>query len=657
MSAGKILNTSNALYSNIVRALSGDLVTTQLRNLLGGSDTALQPGGVVIADAVSFSSSWTAIQGIAINATNWFAIDTTALRKYDLTGTLLTTSSTPFAGMPAGLDHCGDGFADNSFLYVPISNYVSATQTATTKVLAKFNVSDLSLHSYFDLSAIPSDFNASGVCLSPDSAEFLCTSYNTTDADIDSTTKIWRFAVSDGSYIGQHTLGSRVRGAQGIAYKPNANAIYITSWVSPNSRINTYDATAFSLLQILDPSNINSNDEIEGVICYQNEIYTHKINGGPLKLFRNMCIPANLTTGDPAQFLNAAQIGDAGTVMIHWRPMTLPTLQTVFDNQTNANTWETWCNNTGILSWRVTATTPRCDYTGIVAGTEYIIAMTWSKSGSNVDIKLGVNGIYHSSATQAFTAVPTNGLWLGGGNASNSQADAVFSDVLVFDKALSDSELLDSYTNFSGFYDAGGATTATVSYDIGQIDFAVSASALAPGSSASIAYDIGEIAFSASGIVTAPSVQASAAYDIGEITFSVSANAIPTGNVAIISYDIGAIGFDIAASSTVPIIQAALAFDIGAIDFAISGDVDAPVISANIGYDIGAVSFSVSANALEPTPVDIQASVSYDIGAIAFSITAIATSGQSLRGVGYGVQFTEPSRGFTFTEPPRGVQF
>jgi hypothetical protein len=453
MASGKKLSAVHPLYPNIVRALSGDLVTCQMRDLIGSTDTPVQTGGVVVADPVPFTTTWTAIQGIARNSTNWFAIDTFAIRRYDLTGALLNTNSTPFTGLPSGLNHCGDGFADENYLYIAIAQWVSATQTAPKKVIAKYNVSDLSLHSFFDLSALPEDFSASGVCPSPDNSELWVVSYNTTDADSDSTTKIWRFSASDGAYLGQHTLGARVRGAQGIAYRPNANAVYITSWVSPNSRINVYHADSFALLQVIDPSNIGSGDEIEGVICWQNKIYTHKINGRPLQLSENMAIPASLVTGDPAHFLSAAQMGDAGTVLMRWRPATLPSLQTVFDNQTNANTWESWCSSAGVLSWRITATTPRCDYTGIVAGNEYIIAQTWSKSGTTVEIKLAVNGLYRSTATQNWTAIPTGGLWLGGGNASNAQADAEFRDVLVFNKVLSDAEIADAYNGFSGFYD------------------------------------------------------------------------------------------------------------------------------------------------------------------------------------------------------------
>ncbi len=72
MSAGKILNTSNALYANITRALSGDLLINKLVALDGGSDTTTQPHHFALTAATS--NTWTSQQGIARNATHWFGL-------------------------------------------------------------------------------------------------------------------------------------------------------------------------------------------------------------------------------------------------------------------------------------------------------------------------------------------------------------------------------------------------------------------------------------------------------------------------------------------------------------------------------------------------------------------------------------------------------
>ena len=103
------------------------------------------------------------------------------------------------------------------------------------------------------------------------------------------------------------------------------------------------------------------------------------------------------------------------------------------------------------MAFRVSSSN-RTNNTGILAQTEYIIAPTWARSGGNVTIKTGVNGLYSSPVVTPWVNPPAGGLWLGGINASNDQADILYHDILVFDKVLSDAELLDAYNNFDSFY-------------------------------------------------------------------------------------------------------------------------------------------------------------------------------------------------------------
>lgn len=247
---------------------------------------------------------------------------------------------------------------------------------------------------------------------------------------------------------------------------------------------------------------------------------------------------------------------------------------------------------------------------------------------------------------------------------------------------LNQAALVNFPTDGTQWEDTGsGAITATVAYDIGEIVFAVSASSSVPVVSSTISYDIGEIAFAVSASSSVPVVDASLDYDIGAIEFSVSASssvpvfpseiaydigaiefniqaaATAAGNFATIAYDIGAIDFSVSADSSVPVVSATASYDIGEVSFSISASASAPGSAATVSFDIGEIVFAVSASATGPTPQDISATISYDIGAISFSVAATVTGIGPGSGVGYGVQFIEPSRGITFTEPPCGVQF
>ena len=207
----------------------------------------------------------------------------------------------------------------------------------------------------------------------------------------------------------------------------------------------------------------------------------------------------------------------------------------------------------------------------------------------------------------------------------------------------------------ASFYSTG--VQSTISYDIGEIAFAVSASVSVPVVDAVVSYDIGAIEFSVSASSSLPAFPSEIAYDIGAIEFNIQATATAAGNFATIAYDIGAIDFNVSADSSVPGVSATASYDIGEVSFSISAAASAPGSAAAVSFDIGEIVFAVSASATGPVPQDISATSGYDIGAISFSVSATVTGIGPGSGIGYGVQFIEPSRGFTFTEPSRGIQF
>ena len=115
----------------------------------------------------------------------------------------------------------------------------------------------------------------------------------------------------------------------------------------------------------------------------------------------------------------------------------------VIDNQTYTNDWESWIYSDGRLAWRVDSANSIITPAGtIVAGQEYILAFTWSKVGSVVTTKLGIDGIYVGSNTGTWKTPPTTGMWLAGINGANDQGSNTYKDIPVFDKVLSDAELL-----------------------------------------------------------------------------------------------------------------------------------------------------------------------------------------------------------------------
>ena len=226
------------------------------------------------------------------------------------------------------------------------------------------------------------------------------------------------------------------------------------------------------------------------------------------------------------------------------------------------------------------------------------------------------------------------------------------------------------------FYDDGGATTSTVSYDlgvfgfavestvtapavtasadydIGALDFAVSANVTAPTVTASLDYDLGAFGFAASATASVPAVQSAIDYSIGDFGFAVIAEATSENNTASISYDLGAFGFAVDAASTVPVVSAAAAYDLGAFGFNVVADI-ATAPTASILYDLGDFGFAASAQVIPPP---VEASSVYDLGSFGFSVFATQPTGLRPQ-AGATLKFNELSRKVAAIELSRSVRY
>ena len=64
------------------------------------------------------------------------------------------SNGTPYASLPSGIQHMGSIEVCGSYLCAAMANY-SAEPTVTQQVIALYNLSDLTFHSYIDISATP----------------------------------------------------------------------------------------------------------------------------------------------------------------------------------------------------------------------------------------------------------------------------------------------------------------------------------------------------------------------------------------------------------------------------------------------------------------------------------------------------------------------
>lgn len=442
------LNTGHSLYANIVQAHKADDALPKLVDQIGSSDIAGQTYHWHKDDIVQ--ASITPQQGIARNATHWFSSSSSVIKKYDLTGTEVASNSSPFTGLSGSPNHIGDGYVDGSYYYLPICYWDGSS--ASDIQIVRYNISDLSLAGYWDVSG--SGFTGSGISLNIAGTEIVGTNYDTTTG----SNTLYRFNKTTGAYIGSHTLTDTIKGIQGIS--TDGTDYYISSYDTTAGRNIIYRVdSSFNTINKITPVTVSNTTtyEGEGVECYDGKLYFHTINAA-IRELTPLTLYIDNGLGSPQQFMSTP--ADTGTILMRVTPRTFYNYNSIIDNTVTANDWEAWIYATGQLSWRVDATF-KCDYTLPSADQEYVVAFTWAKSGSNVTIKLGVDGTYRSTQTGVWQTAP-GALWLAGKNASNNQGNNIYRDIFVFDKVLSDAELSDTYTNFDNLYATPGGTT----YDV-----------------------------------------------------------------------------------------------------------------------------------------------------------------------------------------------
>lgn len=456
-SAGKILNTSHALYANITRALSADLYKEKLVALDGGLSTTEQPKSFAVTKTSPYT--FNAQQGITRDDTHWFGTSSGKIEKYNLTNTLITANNSPYASLPSGLDHLGDCCVDDNYIYVGVSNWSGTS--STKKGVAVFDKLDLSYVDYINLDAYP-DLEAAGVCISKDGTELLVCSFSWKTDTPDANKFIHRINKSTRVHAGTYELSEILLGVQGMDYSQDDDVYYVNTYPEvdvTSCRIATV-STSFEVLARHDP--VSTSTEIEGVCCYDGINYLHEINDSP-KEFSTNNVFVSKNEGDAISVIDDALLADSGTILLNLNVLSLFDYNTVFDNTENSNSWESWINVSGRLYFRVnTSTYVETTSSLISSGGSYVFAFSWDNNAGTVDVKIGVNGNYTAPVSAAWVTPPVNGLWLAGQNASNDRGNYVYRDLLLFDKVLSDAELLDTYNNFETLYTTAALPVGTV---------------------------------------------------------------------------------------------------------------------------------------------------------------------------------------------------
>lgn len=170
--------------------------------------------GVISFSEASTSPDTSSHQGYTTDGTYHYTIDTTTIykRNDDATWSVDSTNADPFNGING--DHLGDADYHDTKLYFPGETYVSCGTYSDQQILV-FNASDLTRDSATDISA--QGHEAAGLVVVPeDGTNGIIYMVSFCDGS-----GIFKYDLSDFSYLGTIPLNVTITSIQGITYKDN----------------------------------------------------------------------------------------------------------------------------------------------------------------------------------------------------------------------------------------------------------------------------------------------------------------------------------------------------------------------------------------------------------------------------------------------------
>lgn len=195
---------------------SGNAKTGTISNATYTTDVVLKPRtaagvrpqAVKLLVAQPSSPDTDGHNGIMTDGTNFYACGDPQIKKFDASWSLLATNDS--AAADAGVQHLGDGQYYNGFLYIAAENYSSPVSYDHQRI-AKYNASDLSLVTTYDISA--QGYEISGLAIDPIAGIIYVSSYVQSD-------RVAKYSLSSpGTYLGDILLSQTITQSQCIAYK------------------------------------------------------------------------------------------------------------------------------------------------------------------------------------------------------------------------------------------------------------------------------------------------------------------------------------------------------------------------------------------------------------------------------------------------------
>lgn len=216
------------------------------------------------SSAVSPFDLW-AHQGVAADATSYYIIDTTQIRRYTNEWTLRATINLSSVGLPANVNHFGDGCLWNGYLVVTAEQYPNAIYNA--QYLVFINVATMTVSYILNISA--GGHEVSSIVYHPTRDRFYVSEYTPTG---NSRLHVYK---TDGTYEGPWAHQGSLPQKQGVSYYNGR--FYVSGGIEGYYQVNSIDDTTGAVRlewQGTKPG------YIEGIHCLANGNFLLLYDGG-----------------------------------------------------------------------------------------------------------------------------------------------------------------------------------------------------------------------------------------------------------------------------------------------------------------------------------------------------------------------------------------
>lgn len=389
--------------------------------------------GIVIErlTVASTSANVTDYQGYTTDGTNHYTFGTSALSKWNSGYTVETASNNaPFASLPAGISHLGDGQYYNNFIYVGAENYSSCI-TNSQQHIVLYNASDLTYSSSTDVSV--NGHTVSGLAI--DSAN-----NHIYIADYCDSSQVHKYNLTTFAYIEAVAVDVPIAG--------NANGIYCDGtylYIASSHASGDEEIYKYTLAGVLVyVYRIYGITEIEGL---DFSTTAFRYNSYPQATIKTSSVPTgsyswgtgNIDLNQKHYIKIPISLATEGTVVLSLKPNTFYNWNSWMDVPNGANIWEGWTDATGTLNFRINSPTAAYLLTGGAAA-DYKVAVSWEISGANRTVKLYVDDVLRSTQTETYST-PGTRFYIGAGNSGNSASDSTINWFSYFDSVLTLSEI------------------------------------------------------------------------------------------------------------------------------------------------------------------------------------------------------------------------